>query len=149
NRQTVILESHTALKSPDSITAPAFLSEAKDTKALQSNISGAVKRVEAMKKRIRRLLVKPTVHDPVYKVVQRMFTDQTPFNLTREEKVRYTIRRLAFKRFILGYPPRKKADTSIGDAINWEWIIMCAEKGKCNVIIVSRDSDYGVTFGKE
>jgi predicted nucleic acid-binding protein len=49
NRQAVILESHNALKSPDSISAPAFLSEAKATKGLQRNIAGAKKRVEAMK----------------------------------------------------------------------------------------------------
>jgi len=140
---------HNALKSPDTISAPAFLSEAKATKGLQKNISVAKKRVEVMKNRITRLFVKPTVHDPVYKVVQRMFTDKTPFNLTRENKIRFAIRRLAFKRFILGYPPRKKSDTSIGDAINWEWIVKCAAQGSYNVIVVSRDSDYGVTFGKE
>ena len=28
--------------------------------------------------------------------------------------------RLAWRRFLLGYPPRKANDTSIGDAVNWE-----------------------------
>src|SRR5712692_3409772 len=81
NRQAVILESYNALKSPDSISAPAFFSEAKETKALSNNIKEAAKRIEVMKKRIRRVLLNPTVHDPVYKVAQRMFTDKTQFNL--------------------------------------------------------------------
>ena len=76
-----------------------------------------------------------------------MFRDHTKFNLTREDAGRFTLRRLALKRFGLGYPPRKDKETSIGDAINWEWIVKCAEQGEYHVIIVSRDPDYGVTFG--
>jgi PIN domain len=61
----------------------------------------------------------------------------------------WRIRHLARKRFVLGYPPRKDQDTSIGDAINWEWTIECAKKSQRSVIIVSRDSDYGLTFEDE
>jgi hypothetical protein len=66
--------------------------------------------------------------------------------LNRENPERYAIRRLALKRFGLGYPPRKKEDHSIGDAINWEWIIQCAAKCDKDIIIVTRDSDYGVNY---
>lgn len=53
------------------------------------------------------------------------------------------IYKFAKKRFFLGYPPRKDKDNSIGDAVNWEWIIKCGiETGK-NIIIVSRDGDFG------
>ena len=31
----------------------------------------------------------------------------------------------------------------MGDAINWEWIIYCANQCKDSIIIVSRDTDYG------
>ena len=44
------------------------------------------------------------------------------------------------------YRHRKKNDTSIGDAINWEWIVHCAENSNAAIHIVSRDSDYGVVF---
>lgn len=47
---------------------------------------------------------------------------------------------------MLGYPPRKDKDISIGDAINWEWIIYCANEYKKNVVIVTRDSDYGEIY---
>ena len=50
------------------------------------------------------------------------------------------------KRFLLGYPPRKKTDNSIGDAVNWEWIVKCAENTGKNIIIVTRDSDFGCTY---
>jgi hypothetical protein len=50
---------------------------------------------------------------------------------------------------MLGYPPRKDGDTSIGDAINWEWIVSCAETTGNHVVIVSRDSDFGISFNGE
>ena len=43
----------------------------------------------------------------------------------------------------MGYPPRKDADTSIGDAINWEWVVECATKTEKDIIIVTRDTDFG------
>jgi hypothetical protein len=48
----------------------------------------------------------------------------------------------------LGYPPRKAGDVSIGDAINWEWIIWCAQNSNKNhhILIVSRDGEYGVAY---
>jgi len=62
-----------------------------------------------------------------------------------------SIRGRARKRFTLGYPPRKDDDNSIGDAINWEWIIHCAQEaeGRPDVLIVSRDSDFGMLCGTE
>lgn len=63
--------------------------------------------------------------------------------------MRFSIRELAKKRFDLGYPPRKEKDTSYGDAINWEWIIYCAQNYANDIIIVSRDSDYGVGYINE
>ncbi len=63
--------------------------------------------------------------------------------------VRRHIKRLALRRFLLGYPPRKKNDTSIGDALNWEWIIHCASEFKGIFYIVSRDSDFGAEFGRQ
>ena len=49
----------------------------------------------------------------------------------------------------MGYPPRKKEDTSMGDAVNWEWILHCAKESGKHIIIVSRDSDYGITYDDE
>src|SRR5690606_36997114 len=71
------------------------------------------------------------------------------FNLSRDKDERFTIRNLARKRFVLGYPPRKAGDTSIGDAINWEWIIACSIKSGKHIIIVTRDTDYGALYNGE
>ena len=54
--------------------------------------------------------------------------------------------RRALRRFLEGRPPRKKEDTSAGDAINWEWIVHCMSTANRDVIIVSRDADYGLTY---
>ena len=82
----------------------------------------------------------------MYKACQRIFHKQDDLVLTREDKLRHAIRRKAFRRFLHGCPPRKKNDTSIGDAINWEWMIHCANASNAELVIVTRDSDYGVHF---
>src|SRR5262249_10273500 len=66
--------------------------------------------------------------------------------LSRDNPCKRLIIRRAFRRFLHGCPPRKKSDTSIGDAINWEWIIECASVCQSEIHIVSRDSDYGITL---
>jgi PIN domain len=91
----------------------------------------------------------PRAHDPVYKAAKDVFAFKSELNLDRTKPERYRIRRLARRRFTLGYPPRKDKDTSIGDAVNWEWILECAKKSGRSVIIVSRDGDYGLQFTGE
>lgn len=147
NRQKAIFDALEDLRRVDARgSVPAYFKEAKAA----ASIVKSEKQIKAQLKRLRdrgkKLLAKPTTHDPVYKPIQRLFRASTHVNLSRTNPKRYTIRRLAWKRFILGYPPRKTNDTSTGDAINWEWIVDCAIQQKKNVIIASRDSDYGVTI---
>ncbi len=96
-----------------------------------------------------KILNNPTINDPVYKVIQRIFRKDTAIDLTRTKNERFNIRKLAKKRFYLGYPPRKSKDTCIGDAINWEWIVNCGKETGKDIIIVSRDSDYGTFYDNE
>lgn len=49
----------------------------------------------------------------------------------------------------MGYPPQKSGDTSIGDAVNWEWIVQCAIASNKDIVIVTRDNDYGVTYNEQ
>jgi len=148
NRQKVILEALGKTKGPDwgALNVPTFLQDSRPNKAITS----AKKRVEAQVKRMRgrieRVLKNPSVHDPVYRVAQSLFQHQSDLNLDREKDARFNVRRLALKRFMLGYPPRKDSDTSIGDAVNWEWVLRCAIDTGKHVILVSRDSDYGHPF---
>jgi hypothetical protein len=148
NRQTAILESHRAAKGPDwsGANVPSFLLDSKPSKAFETAKKQVNAQVERMKKRIARMLTSPATQDPVYQAVRPLFRTTSSYCLSRGHDARDRIRRLALKRFGLGYPPRKSSDTSIGDAINWEWIVRCAEESGKHIIVVSRDSDYGASF---
>src|SRR5262245_37214289 len=150
NRQREIAGSRELVKPPDFgglRQLPAFLVGSKQSKALER----AEKRVRqysaTLKKRITQMLKNPTTHDPVYRTAQRLFRQDSPYNLNRQKSIRNQIRHLARKRFALGYPPRKREDITIGDAVNWKWIGPCAKHSGQHVVIVTRDSDYGVNLG--
>jgi hypothetical protein len=146
NRQTAILEGMQELKAPTPIARPGIFSDVKASAVLSKSLKEADKRVRSLKAKLTRVLENPAAHDPVYKACQRIFHKNDSLVLTREDKLRHVIRRKAFRRFLHGCPPRKKNDTSIGDAINWEWMVHCANAANAELIIVTRDSDYGVLF---
>lgn len=148
NRQKVILDSINRIKTPDwaGLTPPAYLSETQPAKLIDKNKKELTKQQKALKRRLESILKNPVRNDPVYQCLQRLFKNGNEFNLNRKKKIRKTIRSLAWKRFFLGYPPRKKDDTSMGDAVNWEWVIQCAKDSGKHIIIVSRDSDYGIFY---
>lgn len=143
NRQSAILETMSNMQQTLQMPRPGILSKDKSMRGLQTDINNIQKRIQTVTSRLRRVLADPVRHDPVYHVAQRIFTKDDDFNLTRECKFRKVIRQRALRRFLSGYPPRKKNDTSMGDAFNWEWIIEVAKTHRANVHIVSRDSDYG------
>lgn len=145
NRQKVILQSISQLKAPESSKMPQVLAEAKSAKALAKTMDQAKKYSKTIKERATNILSDPARYDPVFKTFSKLFTSSTPYNLKRPMLERFEVRNLARKRFVLGYPPRKATDTSIGDALNWEWIIRCAQKctDNSNIVIVSRDGDFG------
>jgi hypothetical protein len=151
NRQKVILDSISQIKTPDwsGLAPPAFLSTAQPVKVIQKNKKEITKQQKNLKKRMESVLRNPVKSDKVFQTLQRLFKFKSPYNLDRSKKTRYQIRRLAWRRFLLGYPPRKKEDTSMGDAVNWEWILQCANNSGKHVIIVSRDSDYGMSYDEE
>jgi PIN domain len=146
NRQAAILEGMQELKPPTHISRPGLFSDAKAVKAMQANLRAATDRVKALKGKLRKVLADPATQDPVYKVCQRLFHAESKLVLSRDDKFRHVIRRRAFRRFIHGCPPRKRSDVSIGDALNWEWMLECAVRNNAELVIVSRDTDYGVVF---
>jgi predicted nucleic acid-binding protein len=146
NRQAAILEGMQELKAPTQVARPGIFSDAKAGKALNKSIKEAAARVKALKTRLTKALANPAQHDPVYQACQRIFHRTSAIVLTRDNAVRHAIRRRALRRFLHGCPPRKKNDTSIGDALNWEWMVECAIAEKAELVIVSRDSDFGAVF---
>lgn len=142
----MLQEATKQLNPPNKISRPGILSEDRTLKAIQGDIKEIERRIKILKDRLERIFKEPRKYDPVYKVVQRIFNKKDNLNMTRQIKEKDRIRREAWKRFLYGYPPRKKNDTSIGDAINWEWIVEVASQNNADIVIVSRDSDYGITF---
>lgn len=151
NRPNVILETYRALKPPDwsGLTLPAFLARSRQSSGLDTGRRRIDDQLKALRTRLEHVFENPARFDPVYRVAQRLFRDDTPHNLSRSKDARFRLRRLACKRHMLGYPPRKPDDNSIGDAVNWEWIIQCALNSGKDVVLVSRDGDFGLQFGKK
>lgn len=146
NRLSAMLEGMQELKPPQPFQRPGFFSDAQHAKAIQQSQKRADASMKALRARFIRSLSSPSRSDPVYKICQRIFNKKDPLVLTREDPLRRAIRRRALRRFLLGCPPRKKNDTSMGDAFNWEWMVECAIKQKAELVIVSRDADYGMVI---
>jgi hypothetical protein len=147
NRQRVILEAFQACKEPNlgSVQPPGFLLDAKPAQALARSKNALGRHTKSIRDRIAKVLEAPTVKDPVFRCFQRLFRARAACHLLSDDKAAREIERLALRRFLKGQPPRKMIDTSFGDAVNWEWIIRCAERQGAEIIIVTRDGDYGVT----
>ena len=145
HRQSTIIEALKTLKHPEAVLQPGLFADAKESLSLRRDIKKVEQRVNRLKARLLRALEKPAAYDEVYQVFQRCYHKNDDLCLVRETEGKDLLRRKAFRRFLLGCPPRKRDDTSIGDAINWEWIVRCAIKHNAEIHIVSRDSDYGVT----
>lgn len=145
NRQTVIASAMREIKRPEVHKFPPILRDFASVSSVEKEIKSATRKIESLVKKNSAILTDPKKNDPVFKSVSTIFESRGPYFLKRDAQSRFRIRRLAQKRFFLGYPPRKSGDTSIGDAINWEWIVHCAVECKrsSHVMIVSRDGDYG------
>lgn len=147
NRQKVILQSLQSLgrtKSPD-IQVPAFLTESKATEMIKRKRRELSERLQGLTNRVERVLRNPSGNDQVYRTLQRLFKSRERYHLHKNNQRFSEIYQDAEQRFLRGSPPRKANDTSYGDAVNWEWIIRCANDSSKDIIIVTRDSDYGVT----
>lgn len=150
NRQKAISDMLEQMAAPKTAPLPMILSGSRSGKALTKAMGEAVKRHREAKKRAELILAEPRRYDPVFRGLNRIFSHKGPLNLKRPNEQRFELREMAEKRFSLGYPPRKNKDTSLGDALNWEWLIRCAQAtDRANILIVSRDSDYGLQQGEE
>jgi predicted nucleic acid-binding protein len=96
NRQRVIVGSHGLFKPPnfEGLQLPVFVSEAKQSKALARHQKELRSHATKLRNRMSQILKNPTTHDPVYKTAQRLFRAESEYNLSREKKIRYTIRNL-------------------------------------------------------
>ena len=149
NRQSAILDSLSKIKFTDSVILPAVLSSDTLLNSLKKYKIQGEKKKKNIDKKVIYLLRNPQKNDKIFQVLNDIFTSPSDHVLTRDMLIKRQIKRLAWRRFILGYPPRKGRDNSTGDALNWEWIIHCAKKNPGKMVILSKDSDYGNSLGNE
>jgi hypothetical protein len=146
HRQEVLLKALQEMKSPVT-PSPAVVDDGHIEAATRKIREHTEKRGKYLKSRVKHMLSQPNTHDQVYQALDHLFMNPNEHVLKRSMNIRKTIKRRAWRRFILGYPPRKQGDTSIGDALNWEWIVECASQLQGRFHIVSRDADYGCEYG--
>lgn len=150
NRQQVILHSVKLLNDhkPKRVPSVGVLAQAIQFKMVGKDIDSACNRITKLQNRLLLMIEKPTEKDNVFQAVHRIFHRSDTLVLTRnpgQDDIRKVIRERAERRFLHGCPPRKASDTSYGDALNWEWMVECAINSNAELVIVSRDADYGVT----
>ncbi len=138
NRQSVICAS---LAEPNAI--PHFLRD--DPRRPRDNAPACEKWVT---ERLRDVLVDPK-NDPVYRAIRFLFSPKRTLHLASSHASFRRLSDRARERFALNYPPRKPKDATFGDALNWEWIVQCATERNVDVVVASRDKDYGVTLDDE
>ncbi|WP_144436322.1 PIN domain-containing protein [Lysobacter antibioticus] len=143
NRQAAIIEGITELKPPAKIIHPGFVTDLRTTQMLSKDVETAKRRVAELRAKLKRALIDPSRFDPVYQTCQRIFHKDDSLVLARSSPGKLVMRRRAIRRFLHGCPPRKNGDTSFGDCFNWEWMVECARVQNAELVIVSRDNDYG------
>lgn len=148
NRQAEILRSVSALSPPKTMSFPAFLT-IKQVNEINKTIRDTQRLFKTIQSYLPSILENPEVNDQVYQACNKIFGKKDDLRFGKNHSEWKSIQEKAENRHRLGYPPRKHSDTSIGDAVNWEWIIHCAISSKSNIAIVSRDSDYGQTSGEK
>ena len=151
NRQAAVLKclrEATSCKEGQ-ITLPAVLRDAQSERSMQAARQRVSEHTKRLRTRAEKLIREPARNDIIYKVLQQLFRAKKPCHLSKSASNRHRIDRLARKRFCLEYPPRKDGDASMGDAVNWEWVIHCANEFHRDIVIVSRDSDYGIKWEQD
>jgi hypothetical protein len=133
NRPNVINETLNAIKAPV-IPVPAYLRASRAANAIEKHQAKITTQLDVLKKRFEGILKDPARNDPVLKSVRRLIKNN-PLSLKfASEELRKRIFDKAFLRFHRNFPPRKPKDSSIGDAINWEWIMHCGVVTKRDVL---------------
>jgi len=111
NRQVVILETLRNLQAPKHIPTVGILSEDVDFKALRTASKGLEKRVQELRAKLKQILQEPTANDQVYGTLGQIFSKNDELSLTEDSTQQKQIVESAHRRFVLGYPPGRRATT--------------------------------------
>lgn len=106
NRQAAILEGIGGLKLPKKMSHPGIFSDAREVQAIDENLKLIARQVGDLKRRLVQALEEPGVHDPVYKLCERVFHKNDDLTLRSDNAA--TIQENAVRAFWDGVAPRKK-----------------------------------------
>ena len=87
NRHNAMQDGLQVLQPPKQICRPAIFSDAKEIKAIQDGIKQVSTRIDRLKDRLIKGLKKPTLHDPVFKICQRIFHKSDDLVLTIRRRI--------------------------------------------------------------
>ncbi len=151
NRQYRINQEIDKLKSSKNkeFYLPRFMTNYKNSKSIKDQIKALNGEYNNIINEAINILENPNKFDLIYKELNKIFSYDSKFNLNENHIDYDEIIKLAEKRFHIGNPPRKNRDINWGDSIHWEWIINCLKRSNQNLIIVTRDSDFGITINKK
>ncbi|WP_282025532.1 PIN domain-containing protein [Limimaricola cinnabarinus] len=142
NRQNAVAEIWKEVPAP-AVNLPAVLQDYGPSKAFKKKMMEAKTLHAEMQSKARGMLENPREEDIVFREVEQLFSEKSRWLLAENSSEFEAIFARAQRRFDLGQPPRKNKDNSIGDALNWEWVVECAIKaGGLGVMLVSRDGDF-------
>ena len=98
NRQAVILKTLRDIKFDPDVSLPAIFHDSSTRDSLDKLKKDAQKNMEIVKKRFLKLLRSPTTTDVVFQTLENIFHNPSSHVLTRNMKIRHTIKRLARRR---------------------------------------------------
>ncbi|HTA73150.1 MAG TPA: PIN domain-containing protein [Gemmatimonadaceae bacterium] len=145
NRQSVLARALDQLKDVENkvIYSPPLFRLRAEKESLHAALKELNRGIQAERDYIERVLRDPLKFDPVYAHLLKMVRSSFHLVLRASNERFAELREAARHRCSLGYPPRKRGETSHGDALNWEWVVHCAASLHRDAVIVTRDGDYG------
>jgi hypothetical protein len=151
NRQITLLNALGSVSTDVSAAIPAVVADKDLGTAMSKLKTDAKNNASKLKSRVEAPRKDPKTNDPVFNILAKIFSSDANHALTRDMAERHQINKRAWRRFVVGYPPRKANDTSVGDALNWEWLIYCGQvlQLQGRFMIVTRDNDYSYEFANK
>lgn len=126
---------------------PAFLAASEAAKELLDSENRTRQAMRSLQKEIEELLRRPA-SDPILAILDSI-TETCVRDTPEDADTQRRVWEAAHRRFHSGAPPRKPDDVSLGDALNWEWILELSRGRDEDLMVVSRDGDYGTWIDPE
>lgn len=151
-RQRVIGDSIETYNKNGSVKKPNICFDENVKKELEAELNKYDEKLNEYIIRITDYLIDPVKNDPVFQTAEKIFRKNDALTLKVDSEEYSKVNELAKERFRIGSPPRKGKDNSIGDAINWEWILYFCQNNIDKfdaIVLVSEDKDFGIHLKKD